>query len=365
MELEELIRDAQRRQADRAVDPGRIRNALPRRAARNARHSRRRTGAFLIGATTLAAAVAIPVLLGRSGGNDAVSAGARPGTATTTAAGPGAVATPPATDSARFTGQVFKPTWVPSGLVERNRIVFGGGFTRSWRKASAGTSGATRLDLESRVADGANDPQANEGVAVSVGGKAGFYHPAVAGDDKSYVEWRATPTAVLSVTEVGLRLSKTDLVKVAASVQPDGSASFVPQPSFPLPAGLAWTSVEMSGTGPTHWTLSSYSSAPDTGASTPAESKKSHPTPTTLTVAFGSQTDAPAGGHSVTVAGHPGRVITVADSGPANLGGQTYVVVNVGPNRVETLTARGLTEPALLAVAATVPFPTPDLSWLH
>jgi hypothetical protein len=72
LELEELVRQAQRRQAERAADPDAIRAALPGAAARLAR--RRRIGTLVASAATavLVAAVAVPVNVVRS-------AGVRPG----------------------------------------------------------------------------------------------------------------------------------------------------------------------------------------------------------------------------------------------------------------------------------------------
>ena len=156
--MDDLLRQALQRQAERAVDPARVRAALPARAARRAR---RRYGSLAVGLTAAAALAvfAVPVLgLDDARSGDPAASPVPADTPSTSAA-----AAPLTPDSVALR---YRPTWLPSGLRERARTVPLGpgnaydGPVRTWKRADAagGTDkGGSRLEFGAiGLKDGAN-----------------------------------------------------------------------------------------------------------------------------------------------------------------------------------------------------------------
>jgi hypothetical protein len=360
--IEDLVRDAQERFADRAVHPERIRAGLPRRAARRAR--RRRYGALGVAgiAVAVAAAVVAPVLaLGHgSGGAKA------PGFAAPRQSAPGGP--PAATELAPALR--YRPGWLPAGLRERIRWVPLTGEAgasspamRTWTAQPVGTNGHganSTLILSIRPSSAANDPQRNDGVAVDINGQRGYYHGRP-GEEKSYVEWRAGAT-VLSVSQLRLGLSEADLVKVARSVRPDTGRLRVPLELGWLPSGMSAGFAEVSGDSPTSWYVSVTAEEPQ-----PQAGKESKEGPRNISVELSPTTNAPSGGERLTVNGRPARLVTRTDIPGLNM---KYLVVDLGGGQLLTVTAswptaRPLTRADMVKVAERASPVTPaDVAWI-
>ena len=134
---EDLLRQALRRQAERAVDRDRVRAALPARAARR---TRRRYGSLAGGLVAAAAltAFAVPVL-----SLDDAGPGGGAGRGTDGLAAPGspsvsAPAAAPARDMPDAVAMRYKPTWLPAGLRERARRPGSTPAVRGWSSRPSG-----------------------------------------------------------------------------------------------------------------------------------------------------------------------------------------------------------------------------------
>jgi hypothetical protein len=363
--LEDLVRAAQERQAERAPHPDRIRSALPARAARLARRRRYGAATAVAAAVAVATAVTVPTLALRGGGG----AGPQP------AAPPSAtVAESPAVPVLAPVGLRFRPTWLPDGLAERIRRVSGGGtdlvgavggeatgaVSRIWTPGPVGTDGhggSTGLTLDARAATAADDPQANTGKPVDVNGERGYYHGS-RGDQKSYLEWRADAGTVVTIDEHRLGLTESEMVRIARSVRPDPARVQVPLTLGWLPGDLVPLGGEISGDSPTAWLAQlaavTAPAAGEAAPATPPSGKETKEEPRTITVSLSPTTTAPAGGEQVTVGGCPGRLVTRRDLPGANM---LYLVVDLGEGRLLTVigswpTANPLTRDDLIRVAA-------------
>jgi hypothetical protein len=360
-DLENLVRAAQERQAEQAVHPDRIRAALPARAARLAR--RRRYTALGAGAAAVAtaAALAIPVLALRGGTGGS-------------AAPPANTGAPAVTVTLTTVALRYRPTWLPTGVAERIRIApleaatgepFAGPI-RMWTPQPVGTDGrwgGTGLGLHVRHAQGADDPQANDGKLVDINGKPGYYH-GTPGDEKAYLEWRADSDTVVSVDQLRLGLTEADLVRVARSVRPDPGQQRAPLALGWLPDGMNLSSIEVSGDSPAAWlaTLSAEDRHLTKDLSSHKESKEG---PRAITVSVSPTTTAPPGGEELVVGGHPARLVSRSD-----IPNMWYLVVNLGPGRLLTVVAswpvaRPLTRDDLIRVAEqTTVDDQADVSWI-
>src|SRR5688572_16629013 len=206
---EDLLRQALRRQADRAVEPDRVRAALPARAARR---TRRRYGSMAAGLVAAAAltAFAVPVL----GLDDA-----GPGRDIDTAVGASPSATPSASRPASVmpadVAMRYKPTWLPAGLWEQARTVPVGpgnpydGPVRIWKRGDAERgfdTGGSRLEFAAiGLKDGA-DQFGDFGEAVDIGGRPGRLVGG-GGESKSYVHWLIDPQTVIFIHNVSVGIS--------------------------------------------------------------------------------------------------------------------------------------------------------------
>lgn len=349
--LEDLLRAAQQRVADRAPDPDRIRAGLPARARRKAR---RRTGTLVV-AVAVAGALTVPALVLRRDNSVSVQP----------------AAPNPQTSSAPA-GSVplrYRPTWLPAGLGERSRIAslvsLGDGHldgvNRTWTSGPLSASLETKhpsLSLGFRNAKTADEPRANQGTAVDINGKTGYYHGA-GGDTKSYVEWRIDADLVASVFQSGLGLTQQQLVRIAESVQPDPAALAVPMRLNWLPDDLKAQFVEATGNDPAGWRfrVSGEKQREFTGKDvTDANRSVSVEYGTALSIGV------PDGGEAITVAGRPGRYVERAVEGSMVV---PYVVVDMGQGRFITVIANGVSRADMIKVAANVEVTgEPDLAWL-
>jgi len=368
--LEDLIRRAQERRAADIVDPDRIRRALPARAARRTRQVR--LGGVTL-AVALAATAAIPFFLG----------GTSPAQQS---------ATPSATSSTATAQEDFnlalryRPTWLPEGLTERTRR-FDVGPTWVERVYTAVSvlpdgGGSDGLILDLRAAMDQNDPEANTGAPVDIGGKPGFYHGN--GDGKSYVEWRIDDRTVASVRETRLGLGKDVLLRVARSVQPDPGSTLLrqlPVGANVFPRGMTLGIYEVFGDTPAGVTVRvgakgdmpgagekpnasgrpAPSKATATATATPgggannendpakqeAEGRAAKMGPPAVSITLGPGTEAPTGGESLTVAGRPARTIVHTDEGAPGLPKMRYLVVDLGDGRLLTVLGMAGDEPGL------------------
>jgi len=366
--MDDLLRQALQRQAERAVDPARVRAALPARAARRAR---RRYGSLAVGLTAAAALAvfAVPVLgLDDARSGDPAASPVPADTPSTSAA-----AAPLTPDSVALR---YRPTWLPSGLRERARTVPLGpgnaydGPVRTWKRADAagGTDkGGSRLEFGAiGLKDGANQ-FGDGGRPVDINGRPGRLVGSA--DSKSYVHWLIDPQTVIFVNNVSLGMSDEDLLRVARSVQPDPVQLAIPVRLRWLPAGMKPFSAEVAGDSAARWQAEVNATGPPAGGAVPPPTGKDKESTASserwVYVRLGTTTDAPSGGEAVVVAGRQGRLVTKPIDGlPLE---HAYVVVTLDSGLTLTVFALlpELSRDDLLAVAAGVETgPAPDLGWL-
>jgi hypothetical protein len=366
--LEDLLRQALQRQADRAVAPDRVRAALP---ARTARRTRRRIGSMAVGLSAAAAltAFAVPVL----GLDDARTTGGGP------AAPPSASAAPPSAGplTPEAVALRYKPTWLPSGLRERARAVPVGpgtvydGPVRIWKRSGAGggiDTGGSRLEFGAiALKDGANQ-FGDEGSPVEINGRPGRLVGSA--DTKSYIHWLIDPQTVIFIHNVGIGLSDDELLRVARSVQPDPGQLSIPLRLTWLPTGMRPFSAEIAGDSVARWQLELTAMAQRPAAAEPTGAKDKESTASSerwIYVRLGTTTDAPSGGEVVDIGARQARVAVRAADDPARPEQHTYVVMALDSGL--TLTVYGMAPEVsrddLVAVAAgVVTAAAPDLSWL-
>ncbi|MDG6102052.1 hypothetical protein Daura_45035 [Dactylosporangium aurantiacum] len=357
--IEDLIRAAQQRQAERAHRPDRLLSELPARAARRTRRRRYQTLATVAAAAAVAAVLTVPALGLRDAPDGAAS---QPAAQPPSAAPAGTEGTPTFPPVALR----YRPTWLPAGLTERIRVAQpvanGNGspasVLRVWTDQPVGTDGAgarRTLLLSMRQASGADDPLANTGVPVDINGTVGYYHAG----DKPYVEWRAGADTVVSVTQRELNLSEQDMLRIARSVQSDVTPLRVPLRVDWLPDGMRVINGEVSGDSPASWMARLNAGRPRNPDGT-ATSQQS------VTVYLSPTTTAPAGGRSLTVNGHPARLVARTDR-PLDM---RYLVVDLGDGRKLTvlgtaLPADPMTDDDLIRIGEhAAPAGPADVAWI-
>lgn len=333
-DIDDVIREAVRRQETLAVDPDRIWAALPARVA-----SRRRTRTRVMLATVAAAvavAVAVPIAL-QDNGNDTGP--------TVSAAAPEQAGIP----------LYYRPTWLPDGMVERARSVpIDGDFTfaeRFWKSTSAddGASGP-QIILTSHARTPADDPAPN----VDINGTPGWY------DGESYVSWQVDGDTKLSLTAAELGLSQEVLLRIARSVEPDPTRLRPPLRLDWLPDGVADQRLQVRGDSPTKWKATIVAS----GAG------KHY-----VSASVGTAADT-ARGETVTVNGHTAHLAQVDEKDAdvpyyqtkwlltMDLGGGRLLTVRSGSEGGSPATSP-LTRDDMIRVAEHVQVdPDPDLAWL-
>jgi hypothetical protein len=358
--IEDLVREAQARQAQRAADPDHIWAALPKRVARRAR---RRNGAVICGGVALlvAGALIVPVVLTgqRSAGTAGLAPAAPPSASPAAVAGPASPVIP------------YKLTWVPSGFAERDRMysVQDGtaSFMRSWTSKAADAQGETKnpaIDLTVRAPSVPDDPAVNGGTPVDVNGKTAYYHAPDGGDDKSYVEYLIDPKHIVMISQTEAGVSRDQLLQMARSVQPD---------SVTIPTAVTLTSVRLSdvesirlsGNGAATWlwwltmrdtTTTVFSPGPD------GRGGKQTQNGAELDITVGTGSYAPAGGEPLTVNGRAARYVSrTVDHGPE----QHFLVVQLDPARQLTIQKDNLQKEALVKLAEGIdPAAGPDVTWM-
>ena len=259
----------------------------------------------------------------------------------------------------------YRPTWLPAGFTERIRsaqpVSAGNGspasIQRVWTDRPVGTDGTgerSQLVMTLRQASGTDDPLANTGVEVDINGITGYYH----GSDKSYVEWRADTGTVVTLQQHELHLSQQDLLRIARSVQPDPGQLRVPLHLGWLPDDLHVVSGHVSGDSPTAW-IARLSAGQQPTSGNSASSQRS------ITVSLSPTTTAPAGGRSLTVNGHPARLVIRTDR-PMDM---RYLVIDLNDGRKLTVSGVSRTDPItddeLIRIAEhTTPSDPVDVTWI-
>lgn len=238
MNIDDLIRDAVRRQEALAVDPERIRAALP---VRTTRHRRRRVLVTLAAASAVATAVTVPVVVLRDA----------------------PVTSPPAVTAPALPGQItvplrYQPTWLPPGMVERDRVaLFPVGPTpveaqhRTWTSTALndGLEMTTQPYVTLSVIPADHDPREHllfDSVhAVEINGRPGWA-------DREAVVWKITDdTMILVRSPEDEPFPEADLLRIARSVEPDHEQLRTLLRLDWLPARFETHSVEVRGNSPT------------------------------------------------------------------------------------------------------------------
>jgi hypothetical protein len=360
--IEDLIRDAQERQADRAVHPDRIRAALPARRRRHVRQRRLGMVGVCAAVAAVVAVVTVPTLTlgGRGDGNRAVLPGA-PSRPSPSAAAP----SPPTISPTPLGYTVGSP---PAGLKERIRWADPGGGqnapaqTRMWSPQAVDDYGdlkSSRLLLRIERTTGTGEPS---GVTpTTVGGRQAWYD-GIDAPDKSYVSWKPDAGTLLTLEQHGLNMSRTELVRVAESVRPD-TTTLAPVVTFGwLPGEFSVDHVGLSGNSTTSWLgdVSLTSSGGQDGQGRPLAGAYLHAQLSTSATESGT-------GEPVTVRGRPGKVVGDTAGGlplerltlVVDLGGGTWLTLSA-MNPAST----GIGKDDLLHVAEALRIATPDLSWM-
>lgn len=323
MTIEDLILQAQDRQADRAVPVERIRAGL---AARIARARRRRriglgAGAGLVAASVAAAIVIPSVLIDRDRH--------RP------------VSTPPMTPSANDVPLGFRPTWLPDDLVERGRNCVNAysplapEVTRQWDRPDAPLS--PRPTLSFKISRNVADPQSYLGNAaerIVVNGAEGTFRRPPEDMDQSLV-WSPGKHTLLTLETRHSGLDKEDLLRIAQSVVPSPDRYTTPLRFQKLPSGWRVVRSQVEGSSPKDWKSVVWVQA--AGGSR---------TETVVRIEIGASAFGPDDGTELTIGGRPARTLL---SGPTR-----YLVVELGGGRLMSLQAWGdAAELDLLSTVAT------------
>lgn len=359
-DIDDLIRDAVRRQEALAVDPDRIRAVLPARTARQLRTRRMATIGVV---AAVAVAVAVPVILLREpavGGDG----------------GPAASSTAPTTGPAipgLATGTLrFRPTWLPDGMVERSRTIPLSATPdpkdttdRLWKPLSAGDGPTGHLGLaswkfEPSPGDTAQPPVATGedgrgGVAtdqnVDINGKPGTY-------GTELVTWQFDADTKLMLYGPGTGLSREDMLRIARSVVQDTTELRAPLRVDWLPDGVSGEFMSVWGDSPAKW-----------GSRIFADGDRAY-------VNTSIDTTAPApGGEQVDVGGRPAHLAQVDEEEPIRGNYRTRWVLTMDLGDGHHLTVRGGTVPNgpanslsrddMIRIAGSVVLdPSPDLTWL-
>jgi hypothetical protein len=236
--IDDLIRDAVRRQEALAVDPERIRAALP---VRTTRRRRSRTLVMLATVGAAIAVVTVPVVM-RDAPVVAPPATTAPGPVL-----PGLITVP----------LRYHPTWLPPGMAERERAAllptspeFIEAQHRTWTN-TAMNDGLERTEpyLTMTVTPADHDPRENllfDSVhAVEVNGRPGWA-------DREAVVWNITDDTMLLIrSPEDEPLPEADLLRIARSVKPDHEQLRAPLRLDWLPDGFETHSVDVRGNSPT------------------------------------------------------------------------------------------------------------------
>jgi hypothetical protein len=345
--IDDIVRDAVRRQEALAVDPERIRAALP---VRTTRRRRSRTLVILATAGTAIAAVTVPVVM-----RDAPDV------------------SPPAI-TAPLSGLItvplrYHPTWLPPGMAERERaalLPIGPTPVEAQHRYWTSTAMNDGLELTKpyvslTVTPAGHDPREHllfaSTHAVEVNGRPGWA-------DSEAVAWNITDDTMLLVRSPELDpLPEADLLRIARSVEPDHDQLRAPLRLDWLPDGFETHSVDVHGNSPTQ--QQSRIIATDGGRF--------------LSVQVGTPVPHNNSGERLTVNGHLATMTVGVDTGPddyvdgwfphradltltVGLGDGRYLIVRSTQNPEVT---EKLTKEDVIKVAENVVVdPAPYLDWL-
>jgi hypothetical protein len=230
MTIEDLVRDAQRRQADRAAPAERILSGLPARIARARR--RRRIGLAAGGglvAVAVAAAIAVPSLVIKR---------AQP-----------AVTPPPSVVDVPLN---YRLTWVPEGFRASKRsyvadagALAGSTLIQRWEKPTEKVREHPSLELQiwPAVPD-KTKLMGTSGARVDVGGVPGLYTPSPNGT-LSQVSWSPRDRVVLKVTATDVNVGRDVMLRMVRSVVPDPGLFRMPIRPRAIPDGWSLASTEL------------------------------------------------------------------------------------------------------------------------
>ncbi|WP_436531312.1 hypothetical protein [Actinoplanes sp. HUAS TT8] len=373
--IEDLIRTAQERQAERAAPADRIRAALPQRAAVARRRRRYGALAATVAAAAVTAAVTVPALALRGTG---------PTLTPPTAAAPTISAGPPltVTQTASLPAEIsleYRPTWVPAGYGERVRqadtgepgMSPGPRLMRVWKKqldAGEPWIGASiTLYVRPRVADLARGVMDTSGQKVDINGVDGWFSPS-RGDGTSSLNWEAADHTVLMISTSQVEIDKADLLRMARSVRPDPAIFTVPVRLRWLPDGMVTAGATVSGPSAGVWRASINAARREVSSPTVGQDEQGEPVQGTgvadtasIFVVVGTTTDAPSGGEKLTIGGRPARHPVNTNPGAKDF---VYLVVDLGHGRLMTLTGLGAAFDDLVKVAEQAQITPVGLDWL-
>jgi hypothetical protein len=366
--IEELIRDAQERQANRAVHPDRIRAGLPARRRRVVRQRRLGMVAVCAAVAGAAAVVTVPTVLlnGHGKGNGAVVAGApAPSQASPSAVPPRQQPTPPTIAPVALGYTVGSP---PAGLIERSRTAGSGNSlnpslqTRMWSAEPVDEYGdlkGSRLVLDVQQTTGSG--QYSGVTPITLGGKPAWYD-GIDAPDKSSVSWKPDAGTLVTLEQHGLNLSRNALIGIAETVRPD-PATLPPVVTFGwLPGAFSVENVDLSGnsTGSWHGDVGLSSVGPD------GQSQGRSYFGAYLSVTVGTSSTETGSGEPVSVLGRTGKLITDPATAPEP---RLTLVVELGDGTWLTVSAMypvggTVSKDDVLHVAEALQLAPPDLSWI-
>lgn len=338
MTIEDLVREAAGRQAERAAPAERILTGLPARIAL-ARRRRRigvATGAALV-AAAVAAAIAVPSLVVER--DDPV------------------VTPPPPPSTSADVPLGYRPGWVPGGFTEKSRAWTadlgrpgGAKVSRRWKMPTTKVREEPSLELEvwPDVAD-VRRQRGTFGDPIDVNGAEGDYWRSSDGVS-SQLSWSPGGHVVLRLTARDVNVGRDVLLRMAKSVAPDPSTLNPPVRLRSLPDGWSIIGADVNDSEYAPWKarLSLRGPRPD--------DPKAPPRSISITV-DGDNELIGRGGAKVTVAGRPARL---RPYGPA-------LTVDLGDKRVLVVEARweNRVDPdLLLRVAENVEVTGTGVGWL-
>ena len=195
--------------------------------------------------------------------------------------------------------------------------------------------------------------------------------------DSSVVAWRVDAGTVLSLNDRFGGLPKEDLLNIARSVRPDPDTVRFPMSFGWLPPGLATGWAQFYGDSPTVWSaaFSAQGAGEILNPSGPPAAGGGHVAVSSyVAVTLGPTVDnatVPAGGRSLTVRGHPARLVTMEmPSEPGYTLINRYLIVELAPGEILTvftsaLTSHPLSEADLQKIAERLNVdPDPDTMWI-
>jgi hypothetical protein len=364
--IEDLVRTAQERQADRAVPAERLLAALPQRAAAARRRRQFRVLGAAMAAAAVVVAVTVPVVALRGSVPE-------PAVVADAPSPPSGMSTPTGPPQAAGISAGYGPTWAPAGFNESIRQADHGGaenpagqnVTRVWKRAvGAGDpwGGASiTLTIRTEVTDPASMMDTS-GQRVDINGADGWFSPS-RGDGKSSLDWLAGDRTILMISTSHVEIDEADLLRMARSVGTELTFTTVPVQFGWLPDGWESWGVTVSGPSATAWRAEISAGRRPVASRGP---EKSVADSSSVSVVVGTVIEAPAGGEKLTVGGRPARHPVRTDAAGHGL---TYLVVDLGQGRVMTLIGEGITLGDLTRIAAEadltpIGFTPKDLGWL-